>query len=86
MKERYYVIKKLYPNYLIYIKKKDKLKLFEVDKEITNIFNEEDLKNTNKLILNNLNIEEKFEYKNNNYQELLKKAILIRVLKEELNK
>ena len=46
MKERYEVIKKLYPNYLILIRYKDKLKTFKEDKIIYNYIN----KNINKYL------------------------------------
>ena len=68
MKERYEVIKKLYPNYLILIRYKDKLKTFKEDKIIYNYIN----KNINKyhinyIILDKLDIEEIKECSDNNY-------------------
>ena len=48
MKERYEVIKKLYPNYLILIRYKDKIKTFKEDKLIYNYLN----KNIDKLHIN----------------------------------
>ena len=64
MKERYEIIKKLYPDYLILFKGKDKLKC------------------VNKIILNNLDIEEKEEYDNNKYYLYYIKIKLINLIKE----
>ena len=64
MNERYLIIKKLYPNYLILIKVKDKIKLLGIDKKIVDMFGIDNLKNVNKLILDNLDILKKEEYEN----------------------
>lgn len=64
MNERYLILKKLYPNYLILIKVKDKIKLLDVDKKIVDMFGIDNLKNVNKLILDNLDIVKKEEYEN----------------------
>ena len=39
MKERYEIIKWLYPDYLILFKEKDKIKYYGIDKEIVDLFN-----------------------------------------------
>ena len=80
MKERYIVIKSLYPNYLIFIKVKNKYKLLGIDKEIIDIFGLDIIKNVNYLKLDNLDIIEKKEYKNNNYNIYYLKTKLIMVL------
>ena len=69
MNERYLILKKLYPNYLILIKVKDKIKLLGIDKKIVDMFGIDNLKNVNKLILDNLDIvkKEKYEKKINRY-------------------
>ena len=64
MNERYLILKKLYPNYLILIKVKDKIKLLGIDKKIVDMFGIDNLKNVNKLILDNLDIVKKEEYEN----------------------
>ena len=79
MQERYEIIKRLYPNYLILILKKGKIKSLLIDNDIMKNF---DIKNTNKVILNNLNIEHIYEYEKNNYWELYTKIRLINKLKE----
>jgi len=79
MQERYEIIKRLYPNYLILILKKGKIKSLLIDNDIMKNF---DIKNTNKVILNNLNIEHIYEYEKNNYWELYTKMRLINKLKE----
>ena len=53
MKERYRVIKSLYPNYLIFIRVKNKYKLLDIDKEIIDIFGLGIIKNVNYLKLDN---------------------------------
>ena len=65
MKERYKIIKAIYPNYLILFKSKNDIKYYGKDKEMVDLFGKEKLKNVNKIILNNLEIEEIYEYKEN---------------------
>ncbi len=80
MKERYEVIKKLYPNYLILFRVKDKIKTINIDKEIIDIFGLNNIKEVNQIILNNLDIESINEYENNRYLIYYTKARLISVL------
>ena len=82
MKERYEIIKKVYPDYLILFKSKDKIRYYGIDKEIVELFGKEKLKKTNKIILNNLEIEEKEEYENNEYDLYLAKYKLIKMIKD----
>ena len=82
MNERYLILKKLYPNYLILIKVKDKIKLLGVDKKIVDMFGIANLKNVNKLILDNLDIVKKEEYENNKYDVYYLKIRLIDLLNE----
>ena len=84
MKERYEVIKGIYPDYLILFKSKDKIKYYGSDKEIIEIFGKDKLKNVNKILLNNLDIEEKEEYENNEYDLYYIKYKLIKFLKEAI--
>ena len=84
MKERYEVIKKLYPNYLILIRYKDKLKTFKEDKIIYNYINKNI--NINKyhikyIILDKLDIEKIKEYSDNNYINIYFKVKIINILK-----
>ncbi len=74
MKERYEVIKKLYPNYLILIIKNSKYYTFDEDKLIFNYLKRK-LNNINYIILDNLDIIVKKEYENN-YYYLLKDSKL----------
>lgn len=67
MKERYLVIKKLYKDYVILIK----------DKKIIHNFG---IKDVNTIYLNNLEIEEKYEYENNKYNEIYLKVKIIEML------
>ena len=85
MKERYEVIKKLYPNYLILIIKNNKYYTFDEDKLIYTYIN----RNLNKheinyIILNNLDIIIKKEYENNNYLNYYFKINLINILERRL--
>ena len=81
MKERVEVIKELYPNYLIVIKVKDKIKFWGIDKKIVDTFGYLNLKNVNKLVLDNLVILNKEEYENNLYEEYYLKTRLIETIK-----
>ena len=85
MKERYEVIKKLYPNYLILLIKNNKYYTFDEDKLIYTYIN----RNLNKheinyIILNNLDIIIKKEYENNNYLNYYFKVNLINILERRL--
>lgn len=82
MNERYLILKKLYPNYLILIKVKDKIKLLGIDKKIVDVFGIDNLKNVNKLILDNLDIVKKKEYENNKYDIYYLKIRLMDLLNE----
>ena len=82
MNERYLILKRLYPNYLILIKDKDKIKLLDVDKKIVDMFGIDNLKNVNKLILDNLDIVKKEEYENNKYDIYYLKIRLIDLINE----
>ena len=79
MKERYEIIKKFYPNYLILFYKKGKYKYYGLDKEIVSTFSD---KNINKIILNNLTIEVKEEYKEDEYEKKYAKTLIIMILKD----
>lgn len=81
MKERYVIIKKIYPDYLILFKEKENIKYVGIDKEIMKYFKQDNLKNVNKILLNNLNIEDKEEYTNNLYDIYYIKAKIINWLK-----
>ena len=79
MKERYEIIKKFYPNYLILFYKKGKHKYYGLDKEIVSNFSD---KNINKIILNNLTIEVKEEYQDDEYEQKYVKTLIIKILKD----
>lgn len=82
MKERIDIIKNLFPDYLIVIKVKDKIKFMGIDKKIVDNFGYLNLKSVNKLILDNLAILKKEEYDNNLYKEYYLKTRLIDIIKE----
>ena len=80
MNERVSILRKLYPNYLILVKHKDKI--VGIDKSIVDIFGFKKLKNVNKLLLDNLDIKILEEYDNNQYIDYCLKVKLIEMLKE----
>ena len=87
MKNRYRIIKELYPNYLILIKKNNKLISAEIDKEIINYlkikkFRYLKKRKINYLILDNLNIIKIHDYKNDNYETLYMKVSLLKIVKK----
>ena len=82
MNERYDILKKFYPNYLILIKKKDKIKFIKTDKLIVDTFKYENLKEVNQLILDNLDIVNIKEYSNNRYEEYYIKVMIKEILND----
>lgn len=82
MNERVSILKKLYPNYLILVKDKDKIKFVGIDKLIVDTFGLKKLKNVNKLLLDNLDIKMLEEYDNNSYEDYYLKIKLIEIIKE----
>ena len=87
MNERASILKKLYPNYLILVKDKDKIKFVGIDKLIVDTFGLKKLKNVNKLLLDNLDIKILEEYDNNLYEKhyiKIKLLEIVNILKEGL--
>ena len=87
MKERVNILRKLYPNYLILVKQKDKIKFVGIDKSIVDTFGLKKLKNVNKLLLDNLDIKILEEYDNNLYEKYyikIKLLEIVDILKEGL--
>ena len=87
MNERVSILRKLYPNYLILVKHKDKIKFVGIDKSIVDIFGFKKLKNVNKLLLDNLDIKILEEYDNNLYEKhyiKIKLLKIVNILKEGL--
>ena len=82
MNERASILKKLYPNYLILVIDKDKIKFVGIDKLIVDTFGLKKLKNVNKLLLDNLDIKILEEYDNNSYEDYYLKIRLIEIIKE----
>ena len=84
IKTRYLFLKKLYPNYVIIILKKDKYITFDIDNKIFNLlnnsFNNLDKNYINYLIIDNLNIIKINIYINNRYLELKKRVELLSVI------
>ena len=79
---RYLFIKRLYPDYVIFLVNKDKLITYNKDLEIvkvigiTNFFKQE----INYLIIDNLEIKEKKEYTKNNYFYYFKLILLLEII------
>ena len=84
MNERVNILKKLYPNYLILIKHKDKIKFVGIDKLIVDTFGFKKIRNVNKLLLDNLDITTLEEYKDNKYESYYLKVKLIETIKERI--
>ena len=82
MNERVNILKKLYPNYLILIKHKDKIKFIGIDKLIVDTFGFKKIRNVNKLLLDNLDIKILEEYDENLYEDYYLKIRLIEIIKE----
>ena len=82
MNERINILKKIYPNYLILVKVKDKIKFVGLDKLMVNTFGIKVLKNINKLLLDNLDIKLLEEYDNNSYENYYLKIKLIEIIKD----
>lgn len=85
MFNRYGEIKNIYKNYLILIKKGKKYVTIGVDKKILKILDIQDIKYlksrcVNYLILDNLDIIEKYECENNRYDEYYIKCKLINIV------
>ncbi|HIR58984.1 MAG TPA: hypothetical protein IAB38_02940 [Candidatus Onthousia excrementipullorum] len=74
-------MKRLYPNYVIIILKKDKYITFDIDNKIFNLlnnsFNNLDKYNINYLIIDNLIIIKISKYINNRYLEFKKRVELL---------
>lgn len=81
IKTRYLFLKRLYPNYVIIILKKDKYITFDIDNKIFNLlnnsFNNLDKYNINYLIIDNLIIIKISKYINNRYLEFKKRVELL---------
>ena len=76
--KRYLIIKNLYTDYVILIKDKNNNYIsFNEDEKIIHYFG---IKDVNTIYLNNLEIEEKYEYENNKYNELYLKVKIIEIL------
>ena len=82
MNERVNILRKLYPNYLILVKHKDKIKFVGIDKSIVDTFGLKKLKNVNKLLLDNLDIKILEEYDENLYEDYYLKIRLIEIIKK----
>lgn len=88
MKERYIILKKLYPNYLVLIKTKNKTKLFKykyetlgIDKKIFKYLKGKYLnQNVNYIILENLEIIEIKTFVNNQYEIIKSKVITLEII------
>ncbi|MDD4187381.1 MAG: hypothetical protein PHX04_01220 [Bacilli bacterium] len=85
MKNRYNFFKKKFKHYIILIKKKDIYYTFDQDKEILKYIeykkiNDVRKKQINYIIIDNLEIELKKEYPNNNYELYLLKIFIKQIL------
>ena len=81
IKTRYLFLKKLYPNYVIIILKKDEYITFDIDNKIVNFIDYKlDKYNINYLILDNLETIKNNKYINNKYFEFKMKVELLSLL------
>ena len=79
---RYLFIKKMYPDYLVFILNKDKLVTYNNDLKIYNMLESEFFsKSINYLILDGLEIKELRTFSNNNYFYYFKISLLKEVVK-----
>ena len=87
MYNRYREIKNIYNDYIIFIKRKNKdYKLYKIKKKIFEYLNLKKINflktyEINYLILDNLDIVEKYEYENNRYYEYYIKVLLTNTIK-----
>ncbi len=79
---RYLFVKKLYPNYLVFLRSKDKLETFGTDLEILNIVGLDKVFdiNTNYIVLDNLDIIKIKKFPSNNYFYYFKIKLAIDVV------
>lgn len=80
MNYKFDLMKELYPSYIIYIKRKNKYYTNGIDKNIIEYFGD-NIKNINYIILDNLDIIEKVEFDDDNYNMLYIKTKIIDILK-----
>ncbi len=84
IKIRYLFLKRLYPNYVIIILKKDEYITFDIDNKIVKLidykFNKYNKYNINYLILDNLEIIKIIKYTNNKYLEIKMRVELFSLL------
>lgn len=81
MKERYTVIHEIYPDYLLLFLKKGKITSYGESRELIEEFGLENLKNVNKIVIDNLDIVEKEVFENNQYDLFLSKLKLLCIVK-----
>lgn len=90
IKNRFLIIKQIYNDYIIFIKRKDDYYTFASDTEILEYIKYKKMKDLNRkkinyLILDNLEIIKKYEYKGNNkYKEYLLKTYIDKIMKKIL--
>lgn len=81
IKTRYLFLKRLYPNYVIIILKKDEYITFDIDNKIVKLIDYKlDKYNINYLILDNLEIIKIIKYTNNKYLEIKMRVELLSIL------
>ena len=81
IKTRYLFLKRLYPNYVIIILKKDEYITFDIDNKIVKLIDYKlDKYNINYLILDNLEIIKIINYTNNKYLEIKMRVELFSLL------
>ena len=81
IKTRYLFLKRLYPNYVIIILKKDEYITFDIDNKIVKLIDYKlDKYNINYLILDNLEIIKIINYTNNKYLEIKMRVELLSIL------
>ena len=84
MKNRYLILKSMYPKFWVLIKRSEKYFTFNNDKLLWIYFKNKNLNSLkiNYLVLENLEIIKKKEYNENKYEEYLLRAYLIKKVRE----
>ncbi len=82
MYNRYKFLKKLYKNYVIIIKRKEKYYSYNIDLEILKYINSN---NINYIIIENLNIIKKVKYADNTYSKYFYFCKILYIIKKGIN-
>jgi len=73
-------VKTFYPDYIVFIKHRDKLITYDYDLKIIKNIGSNNILNVNYLILDNVNITEKKEFNDNNYYYYYNVGLLLEII------